>query len=78
MIVETKGKMDYCPFRIIEKTHISMLVGEGSSKIQHFMPCMKDACICYKRTEDNGFVRENCYRDQIGYERTHKESEGYE
>lgn len=74
-MVETKGKMDYCPFRIMEKTIIPMIAGEGPVKVQHFMQCLKDECICYKRTEFDGFVTERCYRDQIGYERTYKESE---
>lgn len=70
-----EGKLELCPFRIYEETHMPMLKGQGAVKTQHFMPCMKEKCICYDVSFENRKVTEYCYRDNLVYKMQHPESE---
>lgn len=78
MIIENKGEMKLCPFRISEEIIEPMLKGQGAKKVQGFMPCIKEACNCYRRRKyDNGDIEESCYRDHVGYIRTYNINEKY-
>ena len=70
-----EGKLKLCPFRICEETHTPMLKGQGVVKMQHFMPCIKEQCICYDIGMLNGYVTEFCYRENLVYEMKHPKNE---
>lgn len=70
-----EGKLELCPFRIYEETHIPMLKGQGAVKVQHFMQCMKEKCICYDIDIMDGRVTEYCYRENLVYTMQHPNSE---
>lgn len=67
-MVESKGKLIYCPFR-------TRKCRNGNIETTDFMPCMKEDCICYNQYEYDGVVTESCYRDNIGYLRTWNKEE---
>ena len=70
-MIESKGRMDYCPFRIYEETRPALMVGDADRKIQFFAPCLKENCMCYQKhmSSDGKTMTENCYRDNLEYER---------
>ena len=65
-MIETRGELMWCPFRT-RKHAIGIM--QGDIETTHFMPCMKEDCICYERYESDDTVIESCYRDNIGYSR---------
>ena len=63
-MIESKGELIWCPFRT--RKHFTG-VKNGDIETTHFMPCMKEDCICYERYEYDDVITENCYRENIGY-----------
>lgn len=63
-MIESKGKLIWCPFRT--RKH-SKGIMQGDIETTHFMPCMKEDCICYNQYENDDVVTECCYRDNISY-----------
>ena len=63
-MIESKGELKWCPFRT--RKHFTGVM-YGDVETTHFMPCMKEDCICYERCEYDDVVIENCYRENIGY-----------
>lgn len=71
-MIESRGELIWCPFRT--RKHVKAII-EGDIETTHFMPCMKEECICYERYEHDDVVTESCYRDNIGYSRIHNKKE---
>lgn len=78
-MVYGEGEMELCPFRICEETRSPILKGHDTIKVQHFMPCIKEKCICYEKDyfefEDEFFMSETCTRDYTAYNRKSKVEE---
>jgi len=64
-MIESKGELKYCPWRIRGETRKSLTVEGESTYAEYFMPCMKGECMCYQRCRDY----ESCYRENIAFER---------
>ena len=65
-MIESKGKLIWCPFRT-RKHYKDITQWDVDIETTHFMPCMKEECICYNKYENDDVVTECCYRDNISY-----------
>ena len=69
MIVNNKGKLDYCPFRIVKSKEYNPEV-DDYEVVEYFADCMKEDCICYRQNagKENGkiiWIVEECSTDQL-------------
>ena len=83
MVINSKGKLDFCPFRT-RKVEQYNPIKHDNEVVEYFADCLKENCMCYQQKvgrEDGEiiWVAEECYRDQLYYHRewNDKDLKGY-